>query len=72
MKGRYKMGEIMREKRTEIKTNSLQEIEAACRSAIACLDDWIQTTEFGAVHRRDKQAREMLEMALDRIEEVQG
>ena len=60
----------MDKKRVEIKASALEEIKVACLAAIVCLDDWIETTGFGTVNRRDRQAREFLKDALNRIEEV--
>jgi hypothetical protein len=48
-----KMGESLREL-----------MEAALKAAKPCLEDWVATTGFGEVHRRDKSALDLINEVL--------
>ncbi len=42
----------------------IERLKEACRSAITCLADWIRTTGFGAVNKRDSASLKKIEEAL--------
>ena len=49
--------------------DSARELQAACRAAAPCLQDWIRTTGFGDVHRRDKDTLNLIELAIAKAEQ---
>jgi len=40
----------------ELANKEIEKLKEACRSVIPCLEDWVRTTGFGAVYKRDKAA----------------
>lgn len=40
----------------------------ACKQAAQCLKDWIQTTGFGEVNKRDREALEAINLAISKVE----
>lgn len=45
------------------------ELVEACERAIPCLEDWIHTTGFGAVNRRDRSALSFIKAAIEKHKE---
>ena len=44
------------------------DLSIACKSAIPCLKDWIQTTGHGEVNRRDKASLVLIQQVLKELE----
>lgn len=44
----------------------------ACETVVPCLEDWIRTTGFGEVNRRDKMALEKIRHAIQESKKAFG
>jgi len=48
--------------------SSAFELYTACLSAIPCLEDWVNTTGFGEVNKRDRAVLQLLKEAVAKVE----